>query len=301
MKPKRKYGDWVLPIGAALLLWGVAFSMACRLEGNRFVSVPIEQSFLERVLGVSRVAFGQTFFEQADLYFHQGVGYVRQQAFTNSVFIRAYEVIRPSAHAHTTGYTVSEILPWLQFTTRMDPKNVTAYLTTAYWLRSALRRPDLAEQVLLEAQRKNPYDYRVYNERARIAFQRRDDSRAARLLDAALKVWPSNEDPEDEQTLLDLSVILSRQAILYEMKGERDAALALFRKVVELRPGNVAVARRVEAMEQGMDYSHLDRKTWDILFGGTDKPVHVCGEGDDHDHDHDHDHNHDCEHHHHDI
>jgi hypothetical protein len=47
---------------------------------------------------------------------------------------------------------------------------VDAYLTTAYWLEGSIRRPDVAEAILREAQLNNPKDYRAINARAKIAF-----------------------------------------------------------------------------------------------------------------------------------
>lgn len=274
------------PAVAVLVLWGGAFAMACRFEGNPLLRSGYGQSVLDRILGASRGAFSRGFFEQADMYFHKGIGYVRVSAITNSMYERLHGIIRPDAHAHAAGYKVSEIMPWLQFATQMDPHNVQAYLTMAHWLRSSIRRPDLAEEVLLDALRNNPRDYRIYNERARVAFQTKDDRKAAQLLAAAQRFWPGNENPEDEETLLDLSQILSRRAFLFELAGDRQAALQYFREVLRVRPGNEAVARRVKAMEQGADFSEADRKTWAFLFGAADdEHVHDehCGH-EDHDH-----------------
>ena len=87
------------------------------------------------------------------------------------IFFRRWKAeIEPSIHVHPEGVEVSEIMPWLRVTTEMDPNNVEAYLTTAYWLEESIRRPDVAEAVLREAQWNNPKDYRVINERAKMLF-----------------------------------------------------------------------------------------------------------------------------------
>ena len=134
--------SWLLPAAALLLLWGVAFSMAAQLTLSPLNLLSGDTSVAERLLGASRVAFGNSFFEEADNYFHKGVGHVHQKAFSNDLFQMLKAEIEPSVHVHPEGVEVSEIMPWLRFTTEMDPNNVDAYLTTAYWLEDSIRRPD---------------------------------------------------------------------------------------------------------------------------------------------------------------
>lgn len=278
--------EWVLPVGAAALLWGCAFAMACGTEGVAVLRGPPGQSALDRLLGASRVAFGENFFLQADTYFHKGVEHVQEEALTNSVFVRVNRSMKPHDHLHAEGYSLREILPWLKFATRMDPHNVVAYLVTAHWVSTALKRPDIAESVLLEAQRNNPRDYRILNERARLAFRAHDDQKAARLLDVALRVWPRGVENDEEQARLDRSQMLSYRAFLFGVEGDSESAMRYWRGALAMNPENQVLARRVELMENGMDLAQEDRRTWESVFGAHD---------DEHDHsqcDHDHEHEH---------
>jgi tetratricopeptide (TPR) repeat protein len=257
---------WAVPLAAVLLLWGVAFSLACRLADSPLVVQSEGESVAGRLLGASRTAFGDSFFSEADDYFHLGVGHLQTKAFTNSVIQRWADSIRPMGHVHAQGEGLKEIMPWLRLSTEMDPHNVDAYLTTAYWLGEGLRRGDLAMNVLLEAQRENPRDYRVLSARAQLFFRQRDDEQAGALLDAGIGLWPSGLDPQDRQCQLDLAQMCSYRAFLHEMKGEREKALALFKRALLLSPDNKALARRVRAIEQGEDLTQRDRATWDNLF-----------------------------------
>jgi hypothetical protein len=132
--------SWLLPVAALLLLWGVVFSMATQLTLSPLNLFSGNTSVAERWLGASRVAIGNSFFEEADNYFHKGVGHVQKKAFSNDLFQMLKAEIEPSVHVHPEGVEVSEIMPWLRFTTEMDPNNVDAYLTTAYWLEGSIRR-----------------------------------------------------------------------------------------------------------------------------------------------------------------
>jgi tetratricopeptide (TPR) repeat protein len=271
--------SWLLPVAALLLLWGVVFSMATQLTLSPLNLFSGNTSVAERWLGASRVALGNSFFEEADNYFHKGVGHVQQKAFSNDLFQMLKAEIEPSVHVHPEGVEVSEIMPWLRFTTEMDPNNVDAYLTTAYWLEGSIRRPDLAEAVLREAQMNNPKDYRVINERAKMLFGTGNDGKAATLLDAAIKLWPGGQDPEDQQTRIDLAQMLSYRAFLFELNGHCGQALDLFKKAYARMPNNNALEQRVHALERGEDFSQKDRHVWESVFARR----HVCArEGADH-------------------
>ena len=279
---KGRISSGVMGGAVLLLLWGIAFSMAAQLTLHPLNVLSNDVSFSERLLGASRVALGDSFFDQADTYFHKGVEHVHTKSFSNSYFQTLGAAIKPSTHVHPEGVEVSEIMPWLRFATKMDPNNVDVYLTTAYWLDSSIGRSDVAELVLQEAQRNNPRDYRVINARAKLLFGTGADSQAAQLLDAAIKLWPSHEDPKDPQARLDLAQMLSYRAFLYEIQGDRTGALDLFKRAYEIMPNNKAMESRIVALERGEDFSRGDRQRWESIFARH----HVCArEGEDHDED----------------
>lgn len=294
MKQNRP-GGWVRPFGVLGILWILAFALACRLAPWAYSNTPGGDSVAERFLGASRAAFGQGFVEQADNFFHLGVPHLQGTAFTGSVYQVWAEQIGPSSHRHAEGVGVREIMPWLRLATEMDPRNVDAYLTTAYLLRTGVRRPDLAAEVLAEAQRNNPADYRVLSERARMLFSQQDDGRAAALLDAGIRLWPGGQNPTNEQARMELSQMLSYRAFLFEIQGEPRKALELFRKASALFPENAALARRVRGLERGEDFSRQDRASWEEVFGRKmtcARTEHAGAEDDDHEHGGEQDHDH---------
>ena len=262
--------------------------MAAQLTLSPLNLLSGDTSVAERLLGASRVAFGKSFFEEADNYFHKGVGHVHQKAFSNDLFQTLKAAIEPSGHVHPRRVEVSEIMPWLRFTTEMDPHNVDAYLTTAYWLEGSIRRPDVAEAVLREAQMNNPKDYRVINERAKMLFGTGNDGKAALFLDAAIKLWPGDQDPEDQQAQIDLAQMLSYRAFLFELKGDRGQALDLFKKAYARMPNNNALEQRIHALERGEDFSRKIGMSGRVFLRAA-----MCArEGADHDHDDEGEHDH---------
>ena len=278
------------PLLIALVCWGAAFVLACRLTKSAEALLPPADSVLGRLLGSSREVMSQRLYEEADNYFHSGVKHTQKAAFT-SLFGRWAGVIAPSVHHHVEGVGVYELLPWFRFATEMDPHNVEVYLTASFWLASEGGRPDLAEKVLLEGQRNNPLDYRILQEKGLLMVREKKDVPAALALDLGLKLWPGKQDPQDVQVRLDLGQMLTLRAFLYEVNGQRDQALVLLRWAVAQFPQNKGLAERVAAMEKGEDTTAWARDLWTQMFARKT----TCSREEEHDHDHDHEHEHDHE------
>ncbi len=231
-----------------LMLEIAAFSLACRLADTVDVGQSSHDSMIETLLGDSRLAISAAFYQEADTFFHKGVGHYQPKAFADG-FVKLAQEITPTGHDHLQAESVLEIEPWLYLATRMDPHNVTAYAVAAFWLAGEVGRPDLAEQVLAEARRANPRDYRVYLETGRLAIKRLNLRQAARFLEIALKLWPGQQDPEDRQTQLDRAEILMYRGLLYEDKGELARAQEMYRQVLELFPGRITIKKRLKYLE----------------------------------------------------
>jgi tetratricopeptide (TPR) repeat protein len=271
------------PLLILAVLWIVAFSLACRWAPPQAgpAGAGGEGSALDRVLGVSRVAFGQSFYIGADDYFHRGVARRHEQVFTNRLFQRWGDAIRPSGHIHTEGYSVSEIIPWLRMATAADPGNVEAFLTMAYWL-TRLNRLDTADKVLREAQRLHPRDFRLLGERGRLAFRQQRENQAAGLTDAALRVWPNPLTADDEEARLEKARLFSLRALLCELRGEIEPAKQAFLEAHRLMPRNVGIRRQLELLQSGRVEEAIPRDYLDHLF-----PVEHACDREEHEHEHD--------------
>ena len=267
-----------------VFLWGIAFVMACRLDA---VMTPLrtpDTSILDRVFGATRVLLGDHFYLEADRYFHLGVGHTHEHMYEGA-FHRWAEAIQPVGHVHPRNHEINEILPWLRMATALDPHNVEAFLNAAFWISGQGKRRDLAEKIFFEAQRYNPDDYRIFQEKGLFYVREKEDQKAIHALDMAARLWPSRQDPEDEQTRLDLAQVLTIRAFLHEVLGENEQALALFKRASSMFPENQGLAKRIEMLEKGGDSVATARKTWDSYFPRSQ----TCSrEEDGHDHEHEH-------------
>ena len=273
------------------VLWGFAFALACRL-----LSMPDQQkrnneSFADKMLGGIRYEISGELYEHADSVFHKGVGHAPKESVPDW-FAKMRRQVAPRGHAHLHHEGTLEIMPWLYFSTRADPGNVTAYAVAAYWLAREAGRLDLAEGVLNEALRNNPSDYRVYMEKGNLAMKEGKYKKAARFLDAAYlrlsgtnnmdEVYPPAAAPETtrdkDQVRIDRAEILVYRGLLYEMQGSPDNALRCYREIVKIFPGRVNLKERmIELEKNGRSPTPPEKLAETLLFPRR----YVCAEDED--------------------
>jgi tetratricopeptide (TPR) repeat protein len=267
--------DSNLPWAAVFALWGLAFTLACRLADAGAPQAGGD-SLAALLFGGSRRALSGDLFERADLYFHKGVEHASKQAFTNGLMQRWLADIAPARHLHAEGADAAEIIPWLRLATHADPQNVEAFLVMSFWLSTQTHRPDLAEQVLLDAQRNNPGDYRILLEKGRLFLRTGRFARAEDALDAALTLWPRGVAPEDPQAALDRAELYTYRAFLYEIAGKPREAAQAFKKVLDIFPERGYVRQRAESLESGQVTRGAALELLQGLFERPDH--HVCTE-----------------------
>lgn len=230
-------------------LWGFAFALACRILSMPAVHPAVRSGLAAATFGILSGEIGGQFYEEADKVFHKGIGHAQPRNDADW-FARMRRQVAPQGHFHLHGEGVLEIMPWLYFATRADPNNVTAYTVSAYWLAGEGGRPDLAEQVLNEALRNNPSDYRIYMEKGRLALRNGRYRQAARAFDAALVFLPGTTMADKEQLSVDLAEMLTYRGLLFEMNGELQKALLCHRETLRLFPARLHLKERMLALEQ---------------------------------------------------
>jgi tetratricopeptide (TPR) repeat protein len=292
---RPSFSDEFKPLVALVLLVGAAFSLACRLAGPGLGLETTAGSVVGRVLVASRTAVSAKLYETADLYFHRGVPLwgSGKIAFYGTLQKWAHD-IAPVDHVHPEGEHVQEIMPWLRFATQVDPDNVEAYLVASFWMSgNESRRPDLALDILREALRHHPRDYRIYNEKGRVHLIMQDAKKAAIAFDAGISLWPSDQDAEDEGVRNELAQMITYRAFLYELDGDAQEAVRLLERAGEMFPENRAIAQRIEDLQHGDLAREWAEKAWQEFFPLKD----ACGrEGHEGDHDHEHVHGPECGH-----
>lgn len=240
---------------------------------------PVELADL--LLGESRQLLSRNFFTEADTYFHKGVEHKVTERILPGPFQRWKLEITPELHAHAEGEASAEILPWLKLAIRTDPHNVEAFLVAAFWADSGLNRPDLAVEILREAQQRNPADYRIPIERGRLAITSHQFDQAMPALNSALTLHartPATPDRHRELRL-DKATILTFLGFLHEIGGETFAAIGCFKEVLTLDPHRSSIKERLVYLESGSSPPETARH---VLEGLMRRSVHdTCKEAED--------------------
>jgi len=255
------------------LAWEMAFSVSCLLTSTAgdIQSRDNRDSVTGVFLGESRLALSGHFYELAETYFHGGWEHSKQEAFQDSIFQEAASEISPRHHIHVEGAEVREIMPWLRLATIMNPSDVRIYLDSAFWLGYEAGRPDLAEQVLLEAQVNNPYNYQVQLERGRLFLKEKRIADAKQAFDAGLAFWPGKEKTDTFDTKDGKARLLLYRALLYEADQKRPEAISCLKEIMDLFPERTAVGERIRTLEEGKEPSLLaSRALGDMLKNDAD-------------------------------
>jgi len=271
-----------------LALWTAAFAAVCSLPQEAWAHAGEGASVTDRLLGSTRMIIGEAFYEQSDNYFHRGVPHQKKKAF-HDIFQTWAHHVRPVSHEHATGKSVYEVMPWLDFTVRMNPHHVEAYLVAAYWLAGDGERPDLAMQIVADGLRANPGDYQLHAERGRLYLQQGENDRAEKALETAVRLWPSGYDPDDPMIRYDLARSLSYLSVLRQAAGRLEAASESAARAAALFPQNTSLRARAGELARGTATMDAARRTIEGLFPVQSKAGrHVCSRGENHDHENEH-------------
>jgi tetratricopeptide (TPR) repeat protein len=198
-------GDAVRAVAAPAALWAVAALLAAAADARMpqgSTSFSLNDS-LYRLLGTAKEAVGDVLFLKADSYYHGGSeleyeheDYQKEgliddggRAEAPSDWIaRVYDRVRSHAHYHLKDQEKKEMLPFFALATTLDPKNVEAVLTTAYWLEAHFGKSDEALEVLRKGSRDNPDAWQIDLRLGLLASRRKEDpALALRHLEEALR------------------------------------------------------------------------------------------------------------------
>ncbi|MCA9395555.1 MAG: hypothetical protein KC649_00160 [Candidatus Omnitrophica bacterium] len=236
----------------------LAFFADARLDQFQTHSQP--SGMMMRFLGKATEVVGDAFYQRADVYFHGGVkssdhdedeeAYAARQHGSEEADHEEQEVsaesessnwirrlnqrIKVHEHQHLkTKAQEAEILPWIWVATRLNPHNIDAILSAAYWLGFRLDKQDEAVDILRKGIRNNPSSWQLHQAIANLYFQKKSDyQNASAYYSTALKL--ASQDEADEVTQR-TSVIMRYQLAesLYHT-GEFRAALKQYQTALTL-------------------------------------------------------------------
>lgn len=259
--------------GTLIAAGGIAFSLSCVLATvpERDDDGTHHRSGVELLLGRSRLAFSRYFYEMADVYFHKGVEHLSKRAFQGGFFQDLSQELSPERVVHMAGTGIKEMMPWIWLAIRMDPHNLEPYLVGAFLLSREVGRPDLAHEVLREAQYNNPYNYEAPLEEARLYLKEKKTRDAQHALDVAMAFWPGGRDANAPDVKDDKATILTYRGLLHEVDGENANAIGDYRAILELFPDRAMFQHRIDKLEQGSQPSVLATRVWRDMLREQDK------------------------------
>lgn len=180
-----------LALAALPALLAIAAAMAMAVEA-RLPFLETGFSFgdsLGRLIGSAEEGIGDTLFVKADLYFHGGAMEEGDApaAAPDDWIARINSRIQPTEHRHLETDEQKEMLPFFAMATKLDPRNIEAVLTTAYWLNNRFGKTDEAIGVLQKGERDNPLSWEIPFELGSLYLkEKKDYSAAARYYEEAI-------------------------------------------------------------------------------------------------------------------
>ena len=159
---------------------------------------------LSRLVGSAKEVFGDTLFLKADSYFHGGAEHENHHDDTAAQVEKEGELegktevpqdwiarinheVGANDLVHLAKDKRREMLPFFALSTSLDPYNVEAILTTAFWLEREFEKPGDALQVLKKGAQDNPDSWEIENALGRFYMKRSDNASAHQHFQAALQ------------------------------------------------------------------------------------------------------------------
>ena len=233
----------------ALIFW-LGAALLCFPIEKEFSQASFNLNFdnsLQRIFGGAAEAIGDTLFLKADSYFHGGVVEKFKEEGESlrtesaSPEENAKEEVAPDwiadinhrvtshTHRHLNGEELREILPFFALSTALDPHNVEAILTAAFWLDKSFSKTGEAIQVLEKGVRDNPDSWELESELAHLYLVRKKDAAPSErhYLEAIRK---SAGLPVENFKRLDMNYFLAQA---YELEGKKSDALAFYREALK--------------------------------------------------------------------
>lgn len=232
-------------------LFAAACLLSPKLERSLAAGIPQNAAHdpLTQMLGSATEIAGDAIYIKSDAYFHGGMGEERLMSAREedaheegapSGFApppkdwveRVNRHIQVTEHRHLEGAQAKEMLPLLYWSTTLDPHNVTAILTTAFWLDRQFGKVDEALRLLEKAAADNPGSWEIAYERAKLVFERKKVyAQAVELFQPALALMGDRAELVNERRT---AYYFSAQS--YEALGRRAEALRAYQAALALIP-----------------------------------------------------------------
>ena len=232
----------------------------------------LDKDVLSRVFGELRTYLSSASYINADIYFHGGLydfhedcslfapghisshpekedythdGHVHghhPQKETLNPLLKIADKISTTEHRHISGNEEKELLPWMLYSVKLNPKNEKAYVIGGYWLGMRLNKIDEAINFLHDGIKNNPESWDISLMLGEIYLIRLKDYQDARIyLEKARDLAESKKVDK-----FDMRSIYAFLAEAYDKTGHPEASLKIYEKLLKLFPGNAIIKKRVD-------------------------------------------------------
>ena len=220
-----------------------------------------------RIFGSAKEAIGDALFLKADSYFHGGVETENRSAETaeelgregpiaeeetasparaEDWIARVNHEVRRQEHIHLTKDKQKEMLPFFAMALELDPHNIPAILTAAFWLDKSFDRTDEAIQILRKGIANNPDAWELDAQIANLYFYRKKNYAESELhYSAAIRKAKSGGLVRFRR--IDLTVHLAES---YRLEGKRARALESYREASSLYDTETTTPLKEEIRER---------------------------------------------------
>ena len=261
----QKQRAWIPAFAGMTLAWLFLLGIFSYLLNQNLSSSQTKYSRdpLTRLFGSVTEAFGDTAFLKASSYFHGGVspellhpgeGLGQKEddekdsfkkPFTDWIY-KINSQIHVTEHRHLHGEETREILPFLELATKLDPYNVPAILTTAYWIDAYFGKTDQAIEILKKGEKDNPGSWEIDYQLGFLYFRRRNNyAESVPCFEKSLsKMTAENSQKTDHRTAL------FYLAESYSKENMDEKALAAYQKALALFGGSENLALKTAISEK---------------------------------------------------
>lgn len=247
---KKSFPFWILPCVLFTFSFYFCYIANAALSADQFVTRGSD--LVSRFFGSAKEGIGDISFLKADEYFHGGVeehfehtaetfraeGVIHdheheQRHSAGDWITKLNNQIKVNEHYHLTAEQRKEMLPFLAWATSLNPNNIEAVLTTAYWLSDNFGKVDEAIALLEKARRANPDSWEIAKALGEIYYKdKKDYSKSIPLFTEALKHLDANA------TFHEAGILAYYLAVSYEMSGDLQEAKAAYRQSLRLFAGH---------------------------------------------------------------
>jgi len=228
----------------------------------------LDKDILSRVFGELRTYLSSASYINADIYFHGGLydfhedcslftpahisshsekegdahanhGHHPQKETLNPL-LKISEKISIAQHRHLSGNEEKELLPWMLYSVKLNPKNEKAYVIGGYWLGMRLNKIDEAISFLHDGIRNNPESWDIYLMLGQIYLIALKDYQNARIYLEKAKDLTGNK----KMDKFDIRAIYTFLAEAYDKTGSPEASINLYEKLLKMFPNDETIKRR---------------------------------------------------------